>query len=131
MTTQRYMDTVLLAEIVPHFQHNANGIFMHDNARLHVAGSCQDMHRANIINVLPWPAYSADMNAIERLWDILGRRIRTRPARLQTYAELRHALIEEWNMIPEHQINRLITSMPRRIGALIDTQGAHTRYKQP
>ena len=128
MTAQRYMDTVLQAEIVPHFQLNPHDIFMHNNARPHVAGCCQDMLRDNNITVLPWPAYSADMNPIEHLWDILGRRIRARPAPPQTHAELRQALIEEWNTIPQYQINRLITSMPRRIDALIDAQGAHTRY---
>ena len=79
LTARRYLDTILHGEILPYFNRNPRAILMHDNGRPHVAAACQDMLRDSNINVLPWPAYSADMNPIEHLWDILGRRVRARP----------------------------------------------------
>ena len=95
LTARRYLVTILHGKILPYFNRNPRAIFMHDNSRPHVAAACQDMLRDSNINVLPWPAFSADMNPIEHLWDILGRRVRARPVQLQNHAGLRQAFIEE------------------------------------
>ena len=101
---------------------------MQDNARPHVAGICIDILRNNNVQTLDWPLYSSDMNPIEDMWDTLDRRVRARTPPPQSHAELRQALIEEWHLIPQWRINRLITSMPRRVRALIAARGGHTRY---
>jgi hypothetical protein len=41
---------------------------------------------------------------------------------------LRAALLEEWDNIPMRRINVLMNSMHRRIRAVTDERGGHTRY---
>ena len=101
---------------------------MHDNARPHVARVCQDYLQQQNINVMDWPPYSPDMNPIEHLWDYIDRKVRARDPQPLNHAQLRQALIEEWHRYPQHQINRLIMSMPRRVDSLVRANGLHTRY---
>ncbi|GFV35066.1 transposable element Tcb1 transposase [Trichonephila clavipes] len=50
-------------------------IFLKDNARPHVAKIVRDFFSVQHIQLLPWPAYSADMSPIEHVWDLVGRRL--------------------------------------------------------
>ncbi|GFV28642.1 integrase catalytic domain-containing protein [Trichonephila clavipes] len=63
---------------------------------------------------MDWPAYSPDLNPIERVCDMLGRRIAARQPPPTCLLELRRALLDEWCNIPQDQIDNLILSMPRR-----------------
>ncbi|GFS66096.1 transposable element Tcb1 transposase [Trichonephila clavipes] len=63
---------------------------------------------------MDWPAYSPDLNPIEHVWDMLGRRIAARQPPPTCLPELRRALIDEWCNISQDQIDNLILSMPRR-----------------
>ncbi|GFU65962.1 transposable element Tcb1 transposase [Trichonephila clavipes] len=63
---------------------------------------------------MDWPAYSPDLNPIEHVWDMLGRRIAAHQPPLTCPSELRRALFDEWCNIPQDQIDNLILSMPRR-----------------
>ncbi len=128
MTADRYLQTVLSAQVFPYFNLNPNAIFMHDNARPHVAGICRNALQTNNVDVLDWPPYSADCNPIEHLWDMLDRKVRARTPAPTTHAQLRHALIQEWHRIPQWRVNRLVSSMSRRVQAVIRERGAHTRY---
>lgn len=125
---QRYRDNILLQHVVPYVTRNPGVTFMHDNARPHVARICQACLAENNVQVMDWPPYSPDMNPIEHLWDNLDRRVRRRVPLPRTVAELRTALLEEWEAIPMADINTLVTSMPRRVQALMDANGGHTRY---
>ena len=75
-----------------------------------------------------WPPYSPDLSPIEHLWDVLDRRVRNRPQPPTTLQTLRLALMQEWNAIPQAEINRLILSMTRRVRAGLNANGGHTRY---
>ncbi|GFV94535.1 kinesin-like protein [Trichonephila clavipes] len=63
---------------------------------------------------MDWPAYSPNLNPIEHVWDMLGRRIPARQPPATCLPELRSALLDEWCNIPQDQIDNLILSMPRR-----------------
>ena len=76
-----------------------------------------DYLRRNNINVLPWPALSPDLSRIEDLLDQLDRMVCKRQQQPQTLDQLRAALVEEWQHIPQVSINRLIGSMRRRFVA--------------
>ena len=128
LTSQRYIDEVVTPHVLPYFRNNPNSVFMHDNARPHAARRTTDHLQINNIVTLPWPAYSPDMNPIEHLWDHLDRRVRSRQPGPQNLRQLRQMLIDEWNNFPQYRINRLITSMPRRVAALSRARGGHTRY---
>ena len=75
-----------------------------------------------------WPSKSPDINPIEHLWDNLDKRIRRRQNPPTNVNELRTALLEEWNNIPQDDINKLVLSMRRRCQAVADARGGHTRY---
>ena len=74
------------------------------------------------------PTYSPDLNVIEPIWDQLDRRIRARVNPPQTVHQLETALIEEWNNIPQQNIQRLFGSMRRRLRAVIVARGGNTIY---
>ena len=65
---------------------------------------------------------------IEHLWDELDRRIRKHRNPPATLAQLRNALINEWNNIPMRTVNALVNSIQRRIRAATAARGGHTRY---
>ena len=129
LTAQRYIDEVLDPEVVPFFQqHQDLTTFQQDNARPHAARQTIHFLHAEGMEVLPWPAYSPDLNPIEHLWDQLGRRVGSRLDQPTTRARLIQLLQEEWNLIPQECLRRLIRSMRDRCRAVIDAGGGHTRY---
>ncbi|GFT58557.1 DDE_3 domain-containing protein [Trichonephila clavipes] len=69
-----------------------------------------------------------DLNPIEHVWDILGRRIAARPRPPATVRDLEIALLEEWNSIPQSLIDNLIASMANRCAAVLTVRGDHTPY---
>ncbi len=69
---------------------------------------------------------SPDLNPTENLWGIVKRKMRdTRPNNAD---ELKATVKETWASIPPQQCHKLITSMPRRIEAVIKAKGAPTKY---
>ncbi|GBM32752.1 hypothetical protein AVEN_83724-1 [Araneus ventricosus] len=61
------------------------------------------------------PSYSPDMNPIEHVWNILGRRVAGRLAPSETIPKLQSSLLQEWERIHTIQtlINDLIYFLPR------------------
>ena len=76
---------------------------------------------------MDWPANSPDLNPIEHLWDLLKRRLQSRPQApdLQTLGE---NLREEWNAFPQEIIRSLIQSMANRCAEVRRNRGGHTHY---
>ena len=85
---------------------------------------CNQFLAQNNINVLPWP----DLSPIEHLWDELDKRVHRHPQQPESMDQLRTALLEDWNNIPQARIQRLIASMRHRLTAVIQTRGGHTLY---
>ena len=79
------------------------------------------------VNVLQWSACSLDMNPIEHIWDFLGRRARENHV-INNINDLRAAIIQEWNAIPNDVVRRYVRSMRSRMVAVIRRRGGHTRY---
>ncbi|GFW75456.1 transposable element Tcb1 transposase [Trichonephila clavipes] len=56
----------------------AEFLFMDVNAHPHCANIVDECLQSEDITRMDWPAYSSDLNTIEHVWDMLGRRIAAR-----------------------------------------------------
>ncbi len=105
---------------------DADLIFQQDLAPAHTAKGTKSWFNDHGVTVLDWPANSPDLNPIENLWGIVKRKMRdTRPNNAD---DLKATVKETWASIPPQQCHKLITSMPRRIEAVIKAKGAPTKY---
>ena len=127
LNAQGYINQILQPEAVPFIQRHGPVILMHDNARPHVARICRQFLNRNNVNVLPWPAVSPDMNAVEHIWDYRGRKIRAR-GNVHNIRDLENALIQEWNNIPNVVIRRYVRSIRGRLAPCINSRDGHIRY---
>jgi transposase len=97
LNAQRYCDEILRPIVI----HHHHLMFQHDNARPHVARICTQFLEAENVPVLPWPAYSPDMSPIEHVWDALVQSVRQRVPVHANIQQLRTAIEEEWDNIPQ------------------------------
>jgi hypothetical protein len=68
-------------------------------------------------------AESPDLNPIESIWRIVKQRLKNRGPILEP-ADLRRAIEEEWDKITLEEINRAISTMPERVTAVLERDGA-------
>ncbi|GFW13810.1 transposable element Tc3 transposase [Trichonephila clavipes] len=101
---------------------------MDDNARPHRANIVDECLQSEDITRMDWLAYSPDLNPIEHMWNMLGRRIAARQPPPICLPELRRALLDEWCNIPQDQIYNLILSIPMCCKACIASSWRHTPY---
>jgi transposase len=104
-----------------------NCILQDDNAPAHRAAAVQLLKQQLGVRSLRWPSRSPDMNPIEHVWSFLKRAIqRENPP--DSLRQLREALHNAWQQLPQRLLQQLILGMPRRITALIQARGGYTRY---
>ncbi len=128
------VNAAIYQEILEHFMlpsadklyGDADFIFQQDLAPAHTVKGTKSWFNDHGVTVLDWPANSPDLNPIENLSGIVKREMRdTRPNNAD---ELKATVKETWASIPPQQCHKLITSMPRRIEAVIKAKGAPTKY---
>jgi transposase len=79
----------VLQPVVPHFDNHplaTRPVYMDDNTRPHA------YLQSEPVTSVPWPAMSSDLNPIEHIWDMLGRRILARELPVQNIRQLEAAL---------------------------------------
>ncbi len=108
-----------------HLFKDADFIFQQDLAPAHTAKNTKSW-LSDGVGVFDWPANSPDLKPIENLWGIVKRKMRNK--RSKNADELKATVKETWASIPPQQCHKLITSMPRRIEAVIKAKGAPTKY---
>ena len=129
VTSDSYIEQVIRPHVIPFAQRlGRNFVFMHDNARPHVARATKQALREANIEVMDWPAISCDMNPIEHLWDQLKRKLRLQRLTIGSQEQLIQALKLCWDEIPQEDILNLIESMPNRIRECEMNRGGHTHY---
>ena len=126
LNAQHYITELLGPVVIPFLNQNP-GILMHDNARPHTARLTQNYLARHNVNVLQWPASHPDVNPIEHVWDVLGRRARENHV-INNINNLRATLSQEWNVIPNDVVRRYVRSMRSRMIAVIRRRGGHTWY---
>ncbi len=119
------VNAAIYQEILEHFMlpsadklyGDADFIFQQDLAPAHTAKGTKSWFNDHGVTVLDWPANSPDMNPIENPRGIVKRKMRdTRPNNAD---DLKATVKETWASIPPQQCHKLITSMPRRIEAVM------------
>ncbi len=73
-----------------------------------------------------WPSMSPDLNPIEHLWGILKRKVEE--LKISNIHQLRDVVMEEWKRTPLATCDALVNSMPKRIKAVLENNGGHTKY---
>ncbi len=108
MNAERYIK-VLQQHMLP----SRRRVFQQDNAKPHTAAITTAWLRSRRVRVLNWPACSPDLSPIENIWCIIKWKIcQRRPWTLQ---QLETYIRQEWDQIPTPKLQKLITSMPRRL----------------
>ncbi|GBM73843.1 hypothetical protein AVEN_100547-1 [Araneus ventricosus] len=88
-------------------------ILMDDNEKPHRALLVDEFLESEDIRRMDWPARSPDLNPIEHVWDALGRAFATRNPLPRTIQEMKTALLNERDQLPQEMINCLI-SIPHK-----------------
>ncbi|GFV44324.1 transposable element Tcb2 transposase [Trichonephila clavipes] len=101
---------------------------MDGNARPHWTLAVEELLKSEDITRMDWPAYSLDLNPIEHVWDVLGRRIAARLHHQENTQQLKQMLIEEWTLLPQEMLHQLVLSRQRRCKATIAVRGGHIPY---
>ena len=94
-------------------------VFQHDNNPKHTAKTTKKLLEECGLEVLDWPPQSPDLNPIEHLWDLLKRRLSAYDSAPTSIHMLWDRVQEEWEKITAEDCINLISSMPRRIDAVI------------
>lgn len=128
LTSARYIAEILQPEVVPLIHRLRGATFQQDNARPHTAATVRAFLTREHIPVLPWPACSPDLNPIEHVWDIIGRRLRQYAHAPANDEELWQRINVEWTAVPQNTIQHLVDSLPRRVAAVLKAAGGYTRY---
>lgn len=105
-----------------------NYILQDDNAPPHRAEIVKNYKTSAGVTSLPWPSRSADLNPIENIWSILKDRVNKRNPSATTIQELKQHLEEEWENLQHRYVANCISSIPRRLNAVVESQGWYTKY---
>ena len=120
---------ILQQSMIPSLQklgHRA--VFQHDNDTKHTSKTTTTSLKRLRVKVMDWPSMSPDLKQIEHLWGILKWKVEVRKA--SNIRQLHDVVMEEWKSIPVDTCEALVNSIPRRVKAVLDIDGGHTKYWQ-
>jgi len=103
-----------------------NFVYQNDNARHHRSRTLVDFIETEGLEPMEWPTVSPDMNPIENMWSEVTHTMDANTNQPTNLSELRQAVA--WQALPLQTLLILIQSIPRRVQALYDARGGHTKY---
>ena len=111
---------ILQQSMIPSLQKLCSrAVFQHDNDPKHTSKTTIALLMRLRVKAMDCPSMSPDLNPIEHLWGILKRKV-----------EVCKVVMEEWKSIPVATWKALVKSMPRRVKAVLDNNGGHSKYWQ-
>ena len=121
---------VLEDHLVPHGRtwYRNNWLLADDNARPH--RDCvvdAYIHEQDIIR-MDWVPYCPDMNSSEHIWDKIGRDLEELVPQSVNLRQLGVVVQNLRQQIPLERIQTLVSSMPRRVRALVDPRESSRQY---
>ena len=128
INAERYIQ-VLEQHMLPSKQRLFHGrpcLFQQDNAKPHSARVTTAWLRSKRVRVLDWPACSPDLSPIENVWHIMKRKIQQR--RLWTVEQLKLYIKQEWERIPPEKLQKLVSSVPKRLLSVVKRKGDVTQW---
>ncbi|KAJ4451911.1 hypothetical protein ANN_03389 [Periplaneta americana] len=109
ISAQSYIEEILENHMMPFAPFiGQNVTLMHDNVRPHTARCVVQYLEEVGIRTLDLATRSPDINPIEHMWHMLGRNVQRRD--VNTLVQLRPTLLEEWDLIPQEDLQRLVGS---------------------
>ncbi len=78
------------------------------------------------VKAMEWQSMSPDLSPIEHMWSILKWKVEKH--HVSSIQQLCDIIMEELKRIPATTCAALVNSMPRRIKAVLDNNGAPTKY---
>ena len=103
-------------------------VFQHDNDPKHTSKTTIALLKRLRVKVMNWPSMSPGLNPIEHLWGILKWKVEV--CKVSNICQLHDVVMEEWKCILVATCEALVNSMPRRVMAVLDNDGGHTKYWQ-
>ena len=124
----RYSREILQVKLIPFaIEQKAKRpgiVVQEDNAPPHIHPQSLMMYTLSGIHRLLWPGNSPDLNAIEKAWAYLKRRITARGAP-KSKKDLQKAWIQAWKELPIAMVRKWIEAIPRHIQEVIKLHGGN------
>ncbi len=119
MNASMYCD-ILKQSMIPSLRRlGRRAVFQHDNDPKHMLKKLR-------VKVMDWPSMSPDLNPIVHLWGILKRKVEE--CKVSNIHQLHDVIMEEWKRTPVATCEALVNSMPKRVKAVLENNGDHTKY---
>jgi transposase len=103
-------------------------IFLQDRASCHRAKFTVKWLKKKRIEMILNPAKSPDLNPIENAWSWMAHSVYSDRDAYQNVDELKAAIYQAWEKMPQEYIDRLIDSLPTRMRECIERKGEYTDY---
>ena len=96
-------------------------------APCHISKIVSEFLKKKKIKTIDWPGNSPDLNPIENVCSLLKNKVADRQTTSTQEMETAIKLLWIHNITPEYCRN-LVDSMPRRLQAVLNNRGGHTKY---
>ena len=127
MNGEKYVQ-LLSDKLQLHMQVHRCNIFMQDGAPYHRSKLVTIFLKKKKVKVLDWSKNSPDLNPIENLWAVIKDKVAEKQP--SSLSDLCRAIKEVWmKKISKEYCANLVNSMPRRLAAVIQNNGGHTKYR--
>ncbi len=125
MNANMYCD-ILKQSMIPFlWRLGRRAVFQHDNDPKHTSKMTTALIKKLKVK-MDWPSKSPDLNPIEQLWGIFKWKVKEH--KVFNIHQLRDVIIEEWKKTPVATCEALVNSMPKRVKAVLENNGGHTKY---